>query len=490
MRPKFALGNILLLIHTTTRQRWSHYALFALALSTSALAKSKDPVKLPAATLVTLGLIDAEDDPTLPSITIRLNQKPSWGSLGEIQNHGAFLQLTLPGTIVPEPGKFFEGIAPYMPKIAAFQLTSSDAGIRFFINQDAAKTKDALTAEILGDRIVLTLDARRLASIPAAPAPAPMISTATAAVPDFIERDLIGPPAPSTISADQVIARTPVREGGPAPSEQLKSDTATFTGSEKAGALATGGFDMRDKLVRVAMFSAVMLGLLLLTWLAKPYLKRRGMLKGDLTGQDMLTMKTIATLALAPRQKISLIQVGNERLLIGISPDQITFLSAIAPSAPTYQNRTQAQTLAAQNKSTPELPPEFNKLLSASDTLEMRPAPVLKNLPGNDRESLAPPPKRPMARPTTPSPQGTPVSTKKAPVSGQRINIGVGENGIEDRGPTRQAARVAEARVQAPAPAHSTKRPPEALSPAEGGQKAIDDVTRLIREKLKNLRTI
>ena len=490
MRSKVMSQNILSPIRNMTRQSWVLCTIFALMLGTTAQAKSKDPIKQPAATLVTLGLIDAEADPKLPSITIRLNQKPAWAKLSEIQNHGAFLQLTLPGTIVPEPGKFFEGISPYMPKIAAFQLTPSDAGIRFFINQDAAKTKEALTAELLGERIVLTLDATKLAQIAAAPVTAPRPALGTAGVRDFIEKDLIGPPSPSAISADQVIARTPIRDDGPAPSEQFKSDTGAPNNTEKVASLATGGLDLQDKMVRMALFSAVMLGLLLVSWLARPYLKRRGGLKGDLTNQDVLTMKTIATLALAPRQKLSLIQVGNERLLIGISPDQITFLSAIAPSTPTYQTRTQAQALAPQNKSTPELPPEFTKLLSSSDTMELRPAPVLKNLPGNDPESLAPTPRRPLTRPTTPSPHGAPVRPKKAPVSGQHINIGVGENGIEDRGPARQAARATEPRTQAPAQTYSAKRSPEAANSADGGQKAIDDVTRMIREKLKNLRTI
>lgn len=450
----------------------------ALATCTPALAKAKDPAQAKEVPLVTLGLIDAETDPQLPSITIRLNQKPTWTKLSEIQNHGAFLQLTLPGTIVPEPGKFFDGVSPYMPKIAAFQLTPSDAGIRFFINQDAAKTKEALTAEVLGERIVLTLDVKKLGQ-----------SVAVAAVsssPDFIEKDLIGPPAPSAISAEQVIARTAVQSDEPAPSERFKSTASNSHSKESTQTLATGGIDLQGKMVRMAAFSAVMLGLLLVTWLAKPYLKRRAGLKGDLSSSDNLTMKTLSTLALAPRQKISLIQVGNERLLIGISPDQITFLSAIGASTPTPPLRMQhpAPTAVTQG-----MPAEFTKLLSASQDVEMSPAPVLKNLPGNDPETLASPTRRAVTRPPMPSPHGAPVRSKR-PVSGQRINIGVGENGIEDMSPAAPPQRPRD-RPQQVAQGPQARKPSEEPFGSTGdGQKAIDDVTRLIREKLKNLRTI
>ena len=90
------------------------------AMTASALGQPVDKVPLAESenTLITLGEIDGESTSNLSLVTIRLDQTPSWKTLGPIQNHGSFLQIVLPGTIVPEPGKFYDGGNSYLPKIA------------------------------------------------------------------------------------------------------------------------------------------------------------------------------------------------------------------------------------------------------------------------------------------------------------------------------------------------------------------------------------
>ena len=53
-------------------------------------------------------------------------------------------------------------------------------------------------------------------------------------------------------------------------------------------------------------------------------------------------MKTMATLPLAARQKVSLIQVGDERILIGVTPEAVTFLTTIGAAAGSSNGRQRA----------------------------------------------------------------------------------------------------------------------------------------------------
>lgn len=388
--------------------------------------------------LVNVGAIDGESDTRLSIVNIRLDKQPSMSQVGELQDHGSFLQLTLPNAVVPEPGKFFDGNNPHLPKIAVFQMTPTEAAIRFFAASDTAAIKRAAQAEILGSRIVLTVDHAKLAA-------------GAAATPG---KPFVGPPAPEelrpkpAVSASEVIAKTEVSHDIPAPAAQIKDGTS----------LATGGLDLRDKLVRVAAFSGVLLLALGASWFARPLLRRRARRReGD---EPAVSMRTISSLALAPRQKVSLIQVGDERILIGVTPEAVTFLTTIAGTA-------------ARQREPRALP--FARALedSVAPSVEMRQAPVLKKLDGNDEVTLstqAPTPRA--AEPAKPAPARRQARDEGPAASkgGGRINLTVGDDGVK-----RLESRPA------PRPAKSAD---------DGSQQAIDDVTRLIREKLKTLRTI
>jgi hypothetical protein len=249
----------------------------------------------------------------------------------------------------------------------------------------------------------------------------------------------------------------------------------------------------------------------------KPYLRRRAAARGG-APVETFAMKTLATLPLAARQKAMLLQVGDERILVGVTAESVTFLTAIGKSqgagASGYARAVAAPALASAVGNDPR----FERLLAeraapAGEVTLRQPAapanrpapwdqpPVLKAMEGNDVESLSPRRTQPAAAPTTaanadapardaaqaqaprrrvPSPHGAPVKAPKkvsgdpeadvaaAPRPASRINVAVGEDGIKDLSPRTKA---------------KTKEP------AASGQ-SIDDVTRLIREKLKTLRTI
>lgn len=474
------------------------------------------PKKLPGTKIMTtLGLIDGESDDKGTTITVRLDKKPAWEKVPELQNHGSFLQLVLPETIVPEPGKFFDGGSPFVPKIAVFQLTPSEAGIRFFLAADAARTRAALSSALLDNRIVLTLDHQRLASglaegqpveklgpVAAGSAPGPALTETPDEIPDYV--DAIA----KVESAESVIARTQIDRELPPPAEVLKGEAAAATtvtslageaspaeatrvaasevkpavvAPKAAGAKASAakgpaaaaplapaeedgrrkqlgsnaGIDLREKLVQVTLFFGAMLGLLLLSFAMRSTLRRRARAA---TGEQPIDMKMLASLPLAARQKLSLVQVGDERILIGVTPENVTFIANLSKQAPPAgfgKILAQAEQLAAPTREPRTLP------------MAPAPRPKLKDLPGNDEESLREPPApRPASPAAAPAPAPAPAAKKPAP---QRVNIAVGDDGPKE---------VAAVKRSKPADNKPASR------------ESVDDVTKMIRDKLRQLKSI
>ena len=211
--------------------------------------------------------------------------------------------------------------------------------------------------------------------------------------------------------------------------------------------------------------TAIMLGVLGLTWFLRPMLRRKAQAKG-LIAEAGIAMKTLASLPLASRQKVQLIQVGDEKILIGVTPENVTFLTAIG--------RHQAAMASVPAFAQPN---NFARMLTERPAADKRPIPppVLKNVEGNDPETLAA--TRVPSTPAAPTALAAAAQATTAP-KGQRINVSVGEDGIK--------SVSAPLNTKAPKP----KTTDTASEGGEGGQKAIDDVTRMIREKLKTLRTI
>jgi hypothetical protein len=94
-------------------------------------------------------------------VTVRLNNKPQWNEVA-LEEHGTFLQIKLPKTQIPASGEFIDGNGPYLKKIATFQLQDDDGALRFFLSLDASKAKMATSAELLGDRLVITIDHKKI----------------------------------------------------------------------------------------------------------------------------------------------------------------------------------------------------------------------------------------------------------------------------------------------------------------------------------------
>ena len=555
---------------------------------------------------ITVGAIDGETEDKLTIVTIRLSGQPDWREPPRIQDHGHFLQVILPKTVVTDPGRFFDGAGPFLSKIVAYQLSASDSVVRLFVHGDASRIKAVTSAELLGDRVLVTIDHSRLpqpassltdqtspatkaaaAQPPHPPARsepnrtgpnrtesspsgniASLVNTHRPSAPvttGDIDDEFVGPPAPvrqASLSADAVIAKTTVRRDIPPPSTIINSlavgdktsgpsapESSTLTPDADSTAsgvrsvlppnppnLSSNIQGQREHLIKLAVVSGLCLGLLVLLMGLRPWLRRRSSslaallrgtnLEADAAGGTSLSLRLVDSLAVAPRQRLALVKVGSEHVLIGVSPDSVSLLTVIGS-----QSHAQNATLSRPPSATPRAPISLGAPGSPSaatiegkrtfaaklPTANLAPAlgasspgraptgatakeppvhgqsarrepwdqrPRLKDLPGNDPETLS----------EADIPSVSPAARTR------KVNIAIGDDGIANLNdprpsPSGLATQAplghTAATERAPRKGQRPTTPPQttnAVPTARAG--STDDVTRLIREKLRGLREL
>ncbi len=434
--------------------------------------------------------VESDADAHTSTVTAVLN-RPFSSSKPSLEDHGTFLQISLPDTIIPESGKFQDGNSPFIRKIATFQTTSNDGAVRLFTSKNAAKTREAATVDVLGERIIVTIDHKKLnaaltadrpvsttqtsSATPtvatAQPQPKPKTTAPTKPEPKP-ETQAAANPQPSTSTetttaastaeatqatndpvsglpkldsaqvpdVNQVIARTEVREAGPPPAERIVSEptqetvvqaTPVTTSTIQIGKNAP---DLNKKLQWMALFSAFMLGLMFVVRWLQPRLRKS--LRGESAPEPTLALKSLATLPLAPKQRLMLVQVGHEQILLAVSPDSVNYIT-------TVNGQERSRVPQAAHVAMPA-PSAFTSQISASEsTLELRRSPG----PATERPQRAAP---------------QPVKAQKIRKS---INVAIGDDGITPVSPSKTQKRTDQ-------------------------DQSINDITRLIREKLKNLPAI
>lgn len=302
------------------------FLLAACFMATAALAEDveKPAAELPSKNLMhTLGKVDAEAADDTTSINVRFSEDLNWESVS-LSDHGTFIQLDMPETIVPTPGDFFDGAGPFLKKMAVFQITPQTGALRLFFSFDAMLVKQSLKADILGDRILITIDHKQLNSL--------------------IANDPKVTATPSTAkSAEEVIASTKVDTELPNPASLIqasasssvtaedKNNTQESSSTESAAILpkAEGlAFDFQDKLVHVALFCGILLLGMMSFMVVGPRIRKA---HKAIIGSSETTLRSLASHTVAPKQKIELIDVAGQQVLIGVTPGNINFLTMIQP---------------------------------------------------------------------------------------------------------------------------------------------------------------
>ncbi len=356
--------------------------------------------------LMTMGPMDAESDQKSTAITVRYDSKPGFDK-PKIEAMGSFLQISLPNTLVPQPGQFVDAKSPYIRKFAAFQLDPQTAALRLFVSKDAAQLAPALSVDILENRVLIILD-----HIQAEKSLQPVIETVQPKPQEALAP--VASPSPD-IPKNQVPSTKSIV------SEENVNEKKQTSGSIEEMARPNVDDGMKEKLVIVTVFLAVMLLLLigLKTW------RRLMTKKWPLSPTEGITVKTLATHPLGPKQKLTVVQVGQEQILLGVSPDQINFLSSL-------------------NK---------REDIPVRSSYEMQPMPR--------NPSVAPPKREALAEPVSSKSASRRTGTPQEPArSGSSISYGIGDDGIKNLKNSR---------------------------PVQADQDSIEDVTKLIRKKLRDL---
>jgi flagellar biogenesis protein FliO len=346
-----------------------------------------------------------------------------------LEEHGTFIQALIPNSHVLQPGKFFDGNSPLIRKIAAFQIDEQMAGIRMFVAKDAVAIKNAIKQAANGNRLILQIDH----------AQAGLSKTGTTAI--------NGVP-----SADEVIQRTEVRGDISDPALKTHDDAV----SVEPGGLAGVDNMLKDKLNVIASFLAIMLGGLVLFWKSRQLMSRRKVGRQEL---QQITMKTLASFPIAPKQKLTLVEVGHKKILLGISADQINYLTSIEDqhesSEPQQRSRQILEQLNHQALNSPGYQPsavgQGGQVSQTASRPEKAPSTVSA--------------RRPKTRPGEAQKKST-----------QSVSAG---------GAARQPSSPT---TQAKPPASNQQTRASSTPGSEAAEpKSIEDVTNLIRRKLKDL---
>ncbi len=293
----------------------------------------------------TLGKISVESQQDLSEVTIRLNAKPDWTNY-QIKDHGTFIQIDLPKTLVPNPGEFINGAGPLVQKVAAFQSPKNSAGVRVFLSEDAALVKKSLKHDLLGDRILISIDHKKLA--------------------EFVAKD----PANTAVSSaensvQQVIDSTEISNAIPAPANKIgkaldKASSLQFKNTKP----------LSKQLTNISIFSGVLLLGLAFFHIIRSRFKRTKQRKNSekTLGEEL---KLISSHALAPKQKIQLIEVAGQKILLGVSPDGINYLTSIQePTKPLTTPQPQHSPVRIQQSNAVSPSIEQPKRLTKKATLE------------------------------------------------------------------------------------------------------------------------
>ncbi|NDE14193.1 hypothetical protein EBZ80_04610 [bacterium] len=427
--------------------------------------------------------IEGESDKAVSIVTVALSGRPDWskeenGSNPVVEDHGTFIQVLLPQTVVPSPGNFLDAHSPFITKIAAFQVPNAksgqptDAAVRLFLNRDAAIVRKATFAEILADRLVVTLDHKKLDA--AIAASGQIMSPASRETPEAgatAESKEPGQPlAPADLVKAEVAQGTdPIEE--PASSDSRERSTSANSGWTRVGAKVP---DLSGKLAIASGFSLFMLALLGIVYKWRrinpfnPKFEDTGAVRAPSTsrfkniikhrvpqsedGDDFardtvrMTMKTISTMHVGPRQKLALVQVGSETVLLSISPTGIQFLTNVGSQSnrPQPVQMMQMATAPMQQISAPS-PKSFEERVAERDADQLEEVQT----------------SRPRVKP----------ASRQGATTAKKVRVAITDSGISN--------------LETGAEAATESRPA-----GKASEKPSDDITRLIREKLRNLPVI
>lgn len=377
--------------------------------------------------------IDGDSSDKLSVITIRLNHMIS-GEIPKITSHDGFLQFILRNTIIKNPGEFVELKGPILKKIVAVQADEKDTLIRIFTKKNSFEVMEASEIDFLNKRIVFSVDHNRF------------YSHVDKDNSKFINTD-------KDFSKEDVINNNSLKSDMPSDIDKMESNNN----------LSSDHSSFREYLENLAwmFFGLILTGLAMLS-LRRVFRNRKLMKYSSVS----VPMRTLNDLVLAPRQKLSLVQVGAEQLLLSVSPDGISLISHMDEF---------------KNKMTEK---KLDKFSSKSDQIF---GPVISGKKFNVESDLL--------RKSLTEEKSFSENSSKFDIETTRKNNRISSNkkynhSVQrsfDSQKKRQPGKSVEFRVDDNGISNTKKIDKKAMLSKNSTENAIEDVTQLIREKLKSL---
>lgn len=282
-----------------------------------------------------------ESSKKISMVTISLNKRMHSKDDISLTDHGRYIQIDMQNVIAAKPGSFYESNSPYLAKMALFETSEGHSALRIFTEEDAEVIKKSSDVDLLGNRIIYTLDHDLLRKT---------LDLSSDKESDKEDEGLRNKTAATTASSED---KTLVEDGGlavtstatpslsSAPNEGQPKSTAsappkrdltpaTSENETLEGALTAIGagrtaVDLSKNLKTVAGFIGFMFVLLLLSLTFKRF-KRNAFLAQRKSGD---ALRTLGTLALNPKQQLNLVEVGGEKILLSVSSDAVSLISHI-----------------------------------------------------------------------------------------------------------------------------------------------------------------
>ena len=240
--------------------------------------------------LNTLGEIASDSDEQTTFITTYFSGLNKYENIN-IENHGSFFQIRLPETIVPDPGKAYQLNNLFVKTAMVYQIEPRIAAVRLFIDKEKNNIIGKSKIDLMDDRLVFTIDHNRLS-----------------AGNQNKKED-------KTVSVNNIIDKIEVRNDVDDPVNNGKKDNQIST-----------EISIQNTFTKLAYFLGASL-ILFILFITNRLLKKKAIYYRDGRKEEMMTL--VASKNLSPKHKLTLVEIKGQHVLLGVSPDQVNFITNI-----------------------------------------------------------------------------------------------------------------------------------------------------------------
>ncbi len=345
--------------------------------------------------LVYLNSLESQSSKEETKMSFKFSAKEDFEAI-QFENAETYLFFKLPQTTNAIAHQFVDANSPFLRKIGLYQKEPGLLEVRLYPSTDAAKILAALKFKFIDQKLILTLDHQIVENTAVTPFTGTK-ENATTTQPTVEQKPVtqilsvkneslskeplsLAPVSELTLSkeqmndlmpVDEALKNIEVKEEKTAPSVMIKNSDdeaiAQVLAKDNANKSAKSSLvSYQPYLQKLALVGAIFMGI------AFAFLMIKRKKSSRLNSQKLeASLKTIASVHLGPKHKVSLLDVNGQQILVGLTADNIHFHSL------------PIQNLAAKylNKPTSEnFDDTFSKTSLSEASTKNRIAPPVKNV--------------------------------------------------------------------------------------------------------------